>query len=320
MMGTGGFALPTFEQLYETRHEVVGLFTQPDRAGRGHHRHRNPLKDLALKHETPVFQPTNVNTSESLDELRALDADLCVVAAYGQLLSASLLEIPSHGAINLHASLLPKYRGAAPVQYAILCGESETGVTIFQIEPALDAGPILAVERLTIGAKETSGELETRLAQLAAPMTGAVVDAIESESVVPRVQNTDDVTKAPRLKKTDGWIDWNRTPAEIDRHVRGMQPWPKACTLLRQESEPPARLILLEVSEVSGTFGETPNAGVPGTVVSASDQRLVVQAGGGLVDVVRLQPEGKRAMTAADFLRGHAVSPGDVLCRDGGIA
>lgn len=319
MMGTGGFALPAFEELYETGHEVVGLFTQPARAGRGHHRHRNPLKDLALQHETPVFQPTNVNAREALEQLRALDSNLCVVAAYGQLLSASLLEIPSHGAINLHASLLPKYRGAAPVQYAILCGESETGVTIFQIEPALDAGPILAVERLTIGAKETSGELETRLAQLAAPMTRAVVDAIESESVVPRVQNTADVTKAPRLKKTDGWIDWNRSPAEIDWHVRGMQPWPKACTLLTQESEPPARLILLEMSEVAGPSGDSEPQS-PGTVVSTSDQRLVVQAGGGLVEVVRLQPEGKRPMTAADFLRGHAVRPGNLLWGDGGVA
>ena len=143
MMGTGRFALPTFRCLYESAHEVVALYTQPDRTGRGHHRHVHPMKEPAIEHHTPVFQPQNVNTPDSLAEIRELDADLCVVAAYGQILSADLLEIPRHGAINLHASLLPKYRGAAPINWAIVRGEERTGCTVFRIVQALDAGPIL---------------------------------------------------------------------------------------------------------------------------------------------------------------------------------
>src|SRR5229473_6207370 len=168
MMGTGEFALPTFESLYGTPHPVVGLFTQPDRTGHGHHRSlQNPMKQLAIERGTPVFQPERVNTPEALADLRALEPDLLVVAAYGQILSPELLGIPRLGTINVHASLLPKYRGAAPVAYAILNGDAETGVSIIQVLPQLDAGPILAVIRTPIGPQETAGILEDRLAKLA---------------------------------------------------------------------------------------------------------------------------------------------------------
>src|SRR5579872_6100428 len=168
MMGTGEFALPTFEALYGTPHQIVALVTQPDRTGRGHHQSReNPMKQLALARQTPVYQPEKVNAPEALDSLRAFKADLFVVAAYGQILSPELLSIPRLGAINVHASLLPKYRGAAPVAYAILNGDAETGVSIIQVLPQLDAGAIFAVARTPIGATETSGQLEDRLARLA---------------------------------------------------------------------------------------------------------------------------------------------------------
>ncbi|MCH7989347.1 MAG: methionyl-tRNA formyltransferase, partial [Planctomycetes bacterium] len=232
MMGTGTFALPTFLALYESDHQVVGLFTQPDRTGRGHHRHVNPLKNAAFEHGTPIFQPPNVNESESLDSLKSLQADLCVVAAYGQILSQDLLSIPRLGAINIHASLLPKYRGAAPIQYAILNGEQETGITLFQIEPKLDAGLILGVEKTVIHPKETSGELEERLRDVAADLTLRVIDQIDTGTVSSVPQDSAGVTRAPRIRKEQGAIDWSKTADEIGNHIRAMQPWPNPFTFL----------------------------------------------------------------------------------------
>jgi methionyl-tRNA formyltransferase len=310
MMGTGRFALPAFLGLYETAHEIVGLFTQPDRAGRGHHHHPHPMKEAAVERGTPVFQPDNVNTPASLADLRALAPDLCVVAAYGQILSAELLAIPPRGAINVHASLLPKYRGAAPVQYAIWCGEHETGITIFQIEPKLDAGPILAVERTPIGPRETSGELEERLAAIAAPLVRRVVDQIAAGTTEPQTQDAAGVTKAPRLRKEQGAIDWTKSPREIDCHIRAMQPWPTAYTFLPATAGHRARLIVLEVAPLGVPTGE------PGTIAEAS-QRLVVHCGGGAVEIIRLKPEGKREMGAAEFLHGHTLHPGDRLDSQG---
>ena len=306
MMGTGEFALPTFRALYDAPHEVVGLFTQPDRSGRGHHQHPHPMKELALERGTPVFQPEKVHAPEALSSLRDLRPDVCVVAAYGQILSAELIGIPRLGAINLHASLLPKYRGAAPIQYAVWNGERETGVTIFRIEPKLDAGPVLGVVSTPIGPKETAGELEARLAELAVPLTLRVLGQIESGKVDERTQDVSQVTRAPRLKKTDGLIDWARSAAEVDWHVRAMQPWPNPYTYLHQSGKPPLRLLVLDVEPADGAASVP-----PGTVVQADSGRLRVQAVNGAVDLLRLRPEGKRDMTAAEFLNGHAVRPGD---------
>lgn len=308
MMGTGQFALPTFAGLYDSPHQVVGLFTQPDRTGRGHHQHENPMKSLALENDTPVFQPEKANAPEALDALRRLEADLCVVAAYGQILSAELLAIPKRGAINIHASLLPKYRGAAPIQYALLHGESETGITIFQIEPKLDAGPILGTVKTAIRPKEIYGALETRLAELAVPLTFRVIDEIEAGSVTRQFQDPAQVTKAPRLKKADGAIDWTKPAAQVGWHVHGTQPWPTPFTFLQQEGHPPLRLIITDV-DLAELTADAP----PGTVLLADGKRLVVQTGQGSLEVHRLRPEGKREMTAAEFLHGHAVRPGDRL-------
>lgn len=322
MMATGGFALPTFRALLEGEHTVVGLFTQPDRTGRGHHRHVNPLKELALERGLPVLQPESAKTPEAIASLAALTSDLCVVAAYGQILSAQLLAVPRLGAINVHASILPKYRGAAPIQTAILQGETETGVTIFQIEPKLDAGPILGIERTPIGAKETSGELESRLAILGADLAVRVVDQLASGTTRPIIQDSSQASKAPRLKKESGRIDWNRSPQQIDWQVRGLQPWPLADSTLAMRSDQAGaagrtlRLIVLEVGLVEGppsrdAGAAVPGPAVPGAVVSVDGKRLVVQTGGGSLEIIRLRPEGKRAMTAAEFLAGNPVRPGD---------
>jgi len=311
MMGTGAFALPTLSALFQSEHDVVGLFTQPDRTGRGHHRHAHPMKEAALAHGTPVFQPHNVNEVHFVEELRSLHADLFVVAAYGQLLSADVLQSAARGAINVHASLLPKYRGAAPIQHAILKGETETGITIFQIEPKLDAGPMLGVESTAIGPKETSGDLERRLAKIAAPLLLDVVAHLEANSLNPIPQDAALATKAPRLRKANGAIDWSRSAEEICQHVRAMQPWPTAFTYLYQPGKKPLRLILIDVEA-----GPAENDTEPGTICTTDEKRVMVRADGGTVEIRQLRPEGKRAMEAAEFLRGHSIGPNARLSGD----
>ena len=322
MMGTGEFALPTFVSLYDTPHQVVGLFTQPHRRGRGHHHHPHPMKDAALEHGTPVVQPENVNAPEALQALRSLEPDVCLVAAYGQILSQELLEIPRLGAFNVHASLLPKYRGAAPIQYAIWRGETETGITIFRIEPKLDAGPIVGREKIAIGKKETYGELQTRLAELAVPLTNRVLAELAEDRLPTERQDPAKATKAPRLKKQDGEIPWHKSAEEIGWHVRAMQPWPTPYTFFHQRGHGPIRLIVTDVETVNPQElpAEDPahrylplETAPPGTVVYADRHRLVVQTGGGLLELLKLRPEGKRDMPAEDFLHGHQVKPGNRL-------
>lgn len=307
MLGTGDFAVPTFSALYDTPHEVVALYTQPERLGQGHHRQADSrIKQVALTRGTPVFQPQNVNTTEALDELRQFNADVFVVAAYGQILSQALLDIPRLMSINVHASLLPKYRGAAPVAYAIWKGEAESGVCIIEVVPALDAGDVLGTVKTPIGSRETAGELEDRLAELAAPLTVRVLDDIESGKVRRIPQDAALMTRAPKLRKEQGAIDWAKPTREIDWLVRAMQPWPKAFTYAHLDGKPPVRLLVLEVRTV-----ENGVTSAPGTVLQADKSGLLVQTDDGVVEIVRLQPEGKKPMPAADFLRGHPLRPGD---------
>lgn len=312
MMATGKFALPVFQGLCESPHTVAALFTQPDRKGRGHHRHRNVLKEAALQHGIPVFQPASVNSPEALADLRRLNPDVIVVAAYGQILSPEVIAVPRLGCLNVHASLLPKYRGAAPIHHAILQGETETGITIFQIEPRLDAGPVLGTASLPILPEETTGELEERLAQLAIPLTLRVLSELEQGTARPVVQKNEEATRAPSLKKAAGRIDWTQSAEQIHRHVRAMQPWPTAYTFLQQAGERPKRILLRKVRPCEEESGDTADF-PPGWIVPVSDDRLLVQTGKGLLEILRLRPEGKREMTAAEFLRGHALRPGDRL-------
>lgn len=307
MMGTGRFAVPTFSGLCESPHDVAGLVTQPDRSGRGHHHHVNPMKEIALERGVAVYQPVKANSPESLQRLREFDADLFIVAAYGQILSADLLAIPRLGAINVHASLLPRHRGAAPINYAILSGDQETGITVFQIEPKLDAGPILARVLTPIGPNETAGELEERLAELAVTPTVEAVDRLENGTAKPLPQDGSLVTRAPKMTKEMGEIDWSKPSAQIDCHLRAMQPWPKPYTFLHQGEATPLRTIILGV-EPTSDFEE---ADTPGTVVGVSGDELRVRTGDGNVLIRRIQPAGKRAMSIDEFLRGHRVDVGD---------
>lgn len=309
MMGTGTFALPAFEALLNSDHRVTGLVTQPDRRGRGHHNHVNEMKEVALRHEVPVFQPDHVNQPESLAELQSFAADLVVVAAYGQILSAELLAIPRLGAINLHGSLLPKYRGAAPVQYAVLNGERETGVTIFQIEPKLDTGPILGVIKTEILPKETSGQLHDRLAELAPTLTLQVLNAIEKGTVEFNTQHAESVTKAPKIRKEEGLVDWTKTSREIYCHVFGMQPWPMPFTFMHLPQLKSSRLILQDVDILNEAESVSVASLNPGQL-HLTDQRIWVRTGDGAIEIQQLQPAGKRSMSASDFLRGTAIGGG----------
>jgi len=312
MMGTGTFAQPTLQRLLESPHPVVGLVTQPDRAvgqQRGSTRlAEHGMKELALAHQIPVFQPESINTPEGVDLLRGLKADLLVVAAYGQILSRDVLATTPHGGINVHASLLPKYRGAAPIAWDIYTGETRTGVNIIRMSVHLDAGDILAQEAVDILPGETAGELEARLGPLGARLALETVDRIAAGPVSGTPQDKAQATKAPKLKKEDGLIDWSRDAKQVCNQVRAMSPWPTAYSFFHQAGQPPLRVIIhkARACEVLGTAEPE-----PGEVVPLTDALLVSAAPGTQVSVMELQPAGKRRMTAAEFLRGRPLKPGD---------
>lgn len=312
MLGTGDFALPTFEHLCATGHTVVQLITQPDRPqGRKQELVPSPIKRSAQSRGIPVFQPEDVNAAGSVAAVRELSPDLLVTAAYGQILSPELLAVPRLGGINLHGSVLPAYRGAAPVARAIERGETESGVTVILMSPRIDAGGMLKVARTPIGPDETAGELEDRLAVLGAPLVAEAVLALASGTATLLPQDRKMVTKAPKLRKEDGLVDWTRPAQAVHDLVRAMQPWPIASTFVRRahQVDPdagPERLILHKTRPL----GE-PTGRAPGEVVESLGGRLVVAAGQGAVEVLVVQVAGKRPMPAADYLRGHPLFPGD---------
>jgi len=309
MFGTGPFAAPTFRALYDTRHSLVALVTQPARIVRWKIVEAPvPLREEAARRGTPVVDPEDINAERSRAKLAAFAADLFVVADYGQILSAETLALARHGAVNLHGSLLPKYRGAAPINWALYHGESETGVSVIHMTPRVDAGPVLAQAKTAIAPDETAVELEARLAELGAPLVCQTIDRIEAGTTVSLPQDVALATRARRLRKTDGVIDWSRTAHEIKNQVRAMQPWPKAFSYWHRAGGEPLRLIIgrVDVCEAAGTAE-------PGTILTAEHDELVVATGECALALVQLQPAGKQMMSAADFLRGHPVRAGERL-------
>jgi methionyl-tRNA formyltransferase len=300
MLGTKDFALPTFEHLCETGHGIVALITQPDRPqGRKQLLIPSRIKEAALARGIRVEQPEDVNEQTSLDLIRGLDPDLLVTAAYGQILSADLLAIPPMGGINLHGSILPAYRGAAPVARAIQRGETETGVTVIRMTPRIDAGGMMAFASTSIDPDETAGELEDRLAHLGAPLVARAVAELVAGMAKILPQDRSRVTKAPKLGKEDGLIDWTRSNLEIHNLVRAMQPWPVASTHWFR-ADGPVRIIVHQTKPVEGQ-------GAPGQVLEALGDRLVVAAGSGAVRLLKVQLEGKKALPVEEFLRGHQL-------------
>jgi methionyl-tRNA formyltransferase len=304
--GTPDFAVPTLSSLLASRHPVVGVVTQPDRPrGRGHHVTASPIKLLALQNALPVLQPEKMRDEGFLAALRALDADLGVVAAYGRILTDAILAIPRLGMVNVHASLLPRWRGAAPVHRAILAGDVETGVTIMRVVRELDAGPMLSALREPIGPDQTTGQLEPILAARGAALLVTSVNMLAEGPVPEEPQPAAGITYADRITKEDAPIFWWRPAGELHNQVRALNPWPLASTSLAG-----TRLLVVE-SEMSADAA--PAGVLPGTVVSAHGDALVVAAGHGTLRLKRVKPEGKRAMAAREFLAGHRVSPGTVL-------
>jgi methionyl-tRNA formyltransferase len=261
------------------------------------------VKQLAEEFSVPVLQPPKVNQPEILEQLRLAAADVFLVASFGQILRPELLAIPRLGAFNLHGSLLPKYRGAAPVQYAIWKGEAVTGVTMFQIEPALDSGPMVGHVETPIEPRETSGELLLRLAQLCVPFTLQMLDQLERGTAVLEPQNTAAVTLAPKIQREDGRIDWNLSSQQIDCHIRAMQPWPKATAVLHREGHPPVRCLIQQLRAL-GKSEQPPVDARPGRVLFV-DRHLCVRSGDGWLEVQSIQAEGRRAMDGAAFANGY---------------
>jgi methionyl-tRNA formyltransferase len=315
MMGTGTFAEPTFELLLTRPGLVVGLVTQPERevgAKRGSTRQVGKgMKSIAEAAGIPVIQPESINTETGLAALRELKPDLLVVAAYGQILKPDVLAVPSIGGINVHASLLPKYRGAAPVAWAIWKGETRTGVTIIRMSAGLDAGEMLAQEAVDIQPDETAGELEARLAPIGAKLALETVDRLECGAVTGSKQDPALVTKAPKLKKEMGLIDWSKPAHEVWNQIRAMQPWPTAYTFLHRGGHPPVRVIVTDAASAMAN-GPGEAGGLSTTRTEEGEAVLLVMMGQGTVlRILELQPAGKRRMSAAEFLRGHPIQPGD---------
>ena len=303
--GTPAFAVPTLEALLRSRHRVVGVVSQPDRPrGRGQKTGATPVKEVARAAGVSVLQPERLKDPAFQQALSSWQADLGVVAAYGRIIPDAVIETPRLGLINVHASLLPRYRGAAPVQRAVLAGDSETGVTIMRIVRELDAGPMFAKAVVPIGADATSADVERDLALAGAALLVDVVDQIAASTAREEPQDHALATYAPKITREEGEIDWTNTAAAIHNQVRGLTPWPHAWTHLDH-----ARLII-----VRSAPEPTPGVGaLPGTIVEAGGDVLRVATGQGTLRVLSVQPEGRRAMSAREFLAGRRLTPGTRL-------
>jgi methionyl-tRNA formyltransferase len=297
--GTPGFAVPTLEALLRSRHVVAGVVTQPDRPrGRGQQMLDAPVKAMAAASGVPILQPQHLKDTAFIEALTALRADLGVVAAYGKILPDQLLAIPTRGFINVHASLLPRYRGAAPVHRAVIAGERETGVTIMRVVQALDAGPMLANAHRLIGAEETSEEVERDLARVGAALLVGTLDRLAAGHVQEQPQDDSQATYAHKLQKDEGLIDWRWTADRLHNMIRGLHPWPHAFTFLG------TRRFIVRRSR----WSEEPSPEAPGTVVESAGDRLAVATGSGVLEITEIQSEGKRPMSAREFLAGHPLS------------
>jgi len=303
-MGTPEFALPSLKRLIAS-HEVVGVVTQPDRpAGRGRQLQPPPVKLAAQANDIPVYQPISLRSEEAIEPIREWAPDLIIVAAFGQILRAHLLNLPPKGCLNIHASLLPRWRGAAPIQYAILSGDKETGVSLMRMDEGLDTGPVYVRQAIPIQPDQTAATLHDRLAKLGASMLDDYLDRILDGELAAEAQDDTLSTYAPMLRKDAGVIDWSQSASQIDRQIRAMTPWPSAFTSWQGK-----RLKVLEAYPVAND--DLP-AGEPGQIVLVPGSAAVRTIDGGIM-LKRLQLAGKRATTVKEFLRGHPEFNGSRL-------
>ena len=350
IMGTGGFAVPTFERLLSSPHDIVAVVTMPLRDVRGsstnqklvwsHHGNQSatngsgqtpdqfsnrckmiptPVRSVAAAAGLAIFDPENINDPALLPTLHSFQADLLFVCDYGKILAPHVLTATRFGGINLHGSLLPKYRGAAPINRALLNGEPTVGVSVIHITPQLDAGPVVAMsEPLPVLSTDTAVEIETQLAGIGADLVLSVLLSLENGTLTPVPQRDELATKAPKLKKQDGEIDWQRSAREIVWQYQAMQPWPKIFTMWYRQNvseshnPEPMRLILGCVQVFSDANMDVADA-VPGTILAISDEWITVATGNGLLQIREIQPVNKKMMPVNAFLRGYSLQPGDRL-------
>ena len=303
-MGTPDFAVGTLEAIIEAGHEVVLVVTQPDKPrGRSGALQFTPVKECAVAHGIEVFQPTKIRLEENVEYLRKYEADIAVVAAFGQILPQSILDMPKYGCINVHASLSPKYRGAAPIQWAVINGDAVTGVTIQQMDIGVDTGDIIAIREVPISEEETGGGLFDKLAIVGAELCVEAMTAIENGTATRTPQNHEEATHVSMISKEFGNIDWNKSANEIEHLIRGLNPWPSAYTKLDGKSFKIWRAkVVPETSDKAA-----------GTIIKVEKNGLVVQTGDGALSLLEVQLEGKKRMEIDAFLRGYSVSEGVVF-------
>lgn len=314
-MGTPDFAVPVLEAIKNAGHDIALVISQPDKPkGRGHELAAPPAKEWALKNGVEVYQPDRIRKPECVEHVTAYEADVCVVAAFGQILPRTILDWPKHGCINVHASLLPKYRGAAPIQWSILNGDKTTGITIQQMADGVDTGDILLQRETPIGKEETAGELFDRLALMGGEVITEALSLIEKGEITAMPQDESLATHVGMIDKSLGRIDWSHPAAEIERYIRGLNPWPSAYTRLGNKT-----LKLWKAKVVEEELGDqalTAFAGAEttcGSVIVSGGRQLVIRCGEGTLSLTEVQLEGKRRMTVDEFLRGNQVPTGTVL-------
>ncbi len=302
-LGTPEFAVPTLERAYEAGHEVAAVVTQPDRPkGRGRLLAAPPVKETALRLGLAVYQPERIRTPETIELLRGMKPDAMVVVGYGKIVPQAIIDIPRHGIVNVHASLLPKYRGAAPVQWAIANGETVTGVTTMRIDAGLDTGDILLQRETAIGPGETAVELAERLAAMGADLLVETLAALERGAIVPRPQNSAEATLAPVLKKEDGLVEWTRPAREIVNRLRGFTPWPGCYTHLRGKA-----------IEIASARAVSAGTGKPGSAHPVRGRLVVTCGEGTALEILEVRMEGRKRVDAAAFQNGYHLMENELL-------
>lgn len=302
-MGTPEFAVPCLERIIADGHNVLGVFTQPDKPkGRGHKMQFPPVKECAVAHSVEVFQPVKMRDGEAMRILQELNPELIIVVAYGKILPEDIINFPKYGCVNIHASVLPKYRGAAPIQWCVINGESESGVTSMQMDAGLDTGDMLITEKVNIGENETAGELHDELSLLGADVMSKTIALIEAGKLEPIKQDDSESSYVPMLSKQLSPIDWSMSAQQIHNKVRGLSPWPVATAVMNDKTVKIHRTLLAGSCK-----------GKPGEIIAA-DKKLIVCCGdNNAVEIVTLQLEGKKAMNADAFLRGYHIQVGEQL-------
>ena len=314
-MGTPDFAVGALEAIIEAGHRVVAVVTQPDKPkGRGKEIQMTPVKECAIAHGIPVFQPVKVKDAEAVEILRGYEADVFVVAAFGQILSEEILNMPKYGCINIHASLLPKYRGSAPIQWAIINGEKTTGVTIMQMDKGIDTGDMLMKSEIAITPGETGDSLHDKLAEAGAKLIVQALPKIESGDITPVKQNDEESSYAKMLQKSMGRIDWRQGAETLDCLIRGLISWPGASTAYRGKTLKIWEEEVTTKEELRGKVTDNRlDDAEPGTVVLVEKNAFYVQTGEGVLKILSVQPEGKKRMAVKDYLLGYQIKAGEKL-------